>query len=310
MIINRMSSNSYNIAVLVTCHNKKKKTLESLHSLFASLDTYNQSGVDKPLIIKLFLTDDGCTDQTKETVLKEFKGKDIEIIDGNGNLFWAGGMRVAWSAAIKDSKDWDFYLLLNDDTILYKDALIELIKTHSYALCTYKKAGVYSGVVCSTHNKDEITYGGKIYTSRFIGKSESIIPNGVPQECQLTNANILLVSKDVQKEIGILDPDYRHSCADWAYGIEASKKGFPVLITSKVCGTCDNDHDSELKVRDKLRKMSLKERYEYFSFPTHSTKDILVFMWHYNKLKFFMVIIARTINILFPNLYYKLDKQR
>lgn len=300
---------TYETAVLVTCHNRCKKTVKCLQSLFVSLDAFNSSQQNINIVSKVFLTDDGCTDETVAAVSNDFKDRDIEIIKGNGQLFWAGGMRAAWEAALEDKTDWDFFLLINDDTEFSKYAIGELINTHLYAIKHFHKAGIYSGII-SNFDNDKITYGGKKYTSRFIGKSVSIIPNGIPQKCTLTNANMLLVSRNVQSKIGILDSHYQHSCADWAYGIEANTAGFPVLVTGKICGYCDNDHDTNTKLNEKLNNMSIADRVKYFSFPTHSARDILLFMWHYNKIKYILVIIARIINILSPNIYYKLDKKR
>ena len=303
-----MENRSYNIAVLVTCHNRKKKTLAALSTLFATVKNYNDRDC-RQVVTRLYLTDDDCSDGTADDVLINFPDRDIRIVRGDGNLFWAGGMRLAWQTAMNDNRSWDFYLLINDDTVFHEDALTELIRTHDYALQTYNKGGVYAGIVSSMDGK-EITYGGKRYASGIFGKSTSILPNGKPQECLLTNANILLVSQNVVDKIGILSNSYRHSCADWAYGIDASRAGFPVLVTGKVCGRCDNDHDSEEQERKKILAMTIRQRWNYFSSPVQSTLDILTFMSRYNRLKFFFVIIARGLNIFAPNLYYNLSRRR
>lgn len=261
------------------------------------------------MVTRLYLTDDNCTDGTAAEVLANFPNRDIRIVQGDGNLFWAGGMRLAWQTALNDSKAWDFYLLINDDTIFLEDALTELLRTHDYALNTYGKSGIYAGIVSSMDGR-EITYGAKRYASGLFGKSTSILPNGQPQECLMTNANILLVSQHVVNKNGILSVKYSHSCADWAYGIEAARAGFPVLVTGKICARCDNDHDSEEQEHQKILNMTIRQRWAYFSSPIHSTRDILTFMSHYNRFKFFFVIIARGLNILVPNLYYSLSSKR
>ena len=303
-----MENRPYNIAVLVTCHNRKIKTIAALSTLFATVKNYNDRDC-RQVVTCLYLTDDGCTDGTTDDVLISFPDQDIRIVQGDGNLFWAGGMRLAWQTAINDNRPWDFYLLINDDTIFHEDALTELISTHDYALRTYSKGGVYAGIVCSMDGS-EITYGGKRYASGIFGKSISILPNGKPQECLMTNANILLVSQNVVDEIGILNNCYRHSCADWAYGIDANRAGFPVLVTGKICGRCDNDHDSEEQERKKILTMTIRQRWSYFSSPVHSTLDILTFMGRYNRLKVIFVIVARCLNIIAPNLYYNLSQRR
>lgn len=300
---------TYSVAILVTCHNRKEKTLSSLRSLADAFDAFNRSGASTHVTGKLFLVDDGCTDHTADAVREQFAGRNLDIILGDGQLYWAGGMRLAWTAALADSSSWDFFLLINDDTVFETSAIAELLSAHAEALKTYGKGGVYAGII-SSFDRKSITYGGKVYTSRLIGKSVSLQPTGHPQPCHLTNANLLLVSREVVSRVGILPGCYRHSCADWAYGIEAGRAGFPVLVTGGVCGYCDNDHDTQFQVREKLKHMSIGGRIRYFSSPVHSTKDILSFMWRYDKAKFFLVILARTLNVLSPGLYYRLDQRR
>lgn len=104
------------IAVLLTVHNRKAKTLECLQRLYAQLplDGYQ---------VDVYLTDDGCTDGTPEAVRQQFP--QVHIIHGDGNLFWNRGMYTAWQEAAK--KDYDFYLWLNDDTFVYPDMLSALL---------------------------------------------------------------------------------------------------------------------------------------------------------------------------------------
>lgn len=56
---------------------------------------------DADISLSVYLTDDGCTDGTSQAVRDIFKGKDITIMQGDGNLYWAGGMRFAWKEALK-----------------------------------------------------------------------------------------------------------------------------------------------------------------------------------------------------------------
>lgn len=294
---------TYNIAALVTCHNRKTKTLSSLHSAFQSLDAYNQGVADK-IQMSIFLTDDGCTDGTSAAVREAFPDKDITIQQGNGHLYWAGGMRLAWEAALKKSRAWHFYLLMNDDTFFCKDAFAEFMLTHKYAMSKYGKGGVYTGVISGPGGQG-INYGGKTYRHGILGRSESIEPSGTPQECQLTNANMLMVSREVVEKIGILCTAYKHKCADWAYGIDASHAGFPVLVTGRVCGYCENDHSRDIE-KTQLMSMTLKERRKYMSSPVHSMEDTLTFMKTYQKIKVPFVKIAKRLKTYSPKLYYRM----
>ena len=76
------------IAVLMTCHNRKLKTLATLESLFKQILT-------SEIALNAYLVDDGSTDGTAEAVQQTYP--QINIFSGDGNLFWNGGMRVAFS---------------------------------------------------------------------------------------------------------------------------------------------------------------------------------------------------------------------
>lgn len=84
------------IAALLTCFNRKEKTLQCLKSLFQVL----------PGCI-VFLVDDASTDGTSDAVKQLFP--EVHIIRGDGNLFWSRGMFTAWKEAVKGNYN---YLLV------------------------------------------------------------------------------------------------------------------------------------------------------------------------------------------------------
>ena len=81
------------IAVLLTCHNRKDKTLLCLKAL------YDQEGLNSDYLIEVFLVDDASTDGTAAAIKDKFPL--VNIIQGNGYLFWNQGMRLAWKTATK-----------------------------------------------------------------------------------------------------------------------------------------------------------------------------------------------------------------
>lgn len=84
------------IAVLLTCFNRKEKTVACLRSLY---ETYqdSQSSVD----VEVFLTDDGSSDGTSEAVSSLTPFFPLTLLKGDGSLFWRGGMNNSWRTAIK-----------------------------------------------------------------------------------------------------------------------------------------------------------------------------------------------------------------
>ena len=79
------------IAVLLTCFNRCQKTLRALNSLYKAAEVFNEKNTMK-LNLEVFLTDDGCTDNTSSNVKKAFPDKNITIVEADGNAFWAGGI--------------------------------------------------------------------------------------------------------------------------------------------------------------------------------------------------------------------------
>ncbi len=105
------------ISVLLTCHNRKEKTLACLRKL------YEQDTSD--INVNVFLVDDGCTDGTAEAIREEFP--QIHIIQGDGTLYWNRGMCLAWEESRKCG-DYDAVLWLNDDTMLLPSSLKTLME--------------------------------------------------------------------------------------------------------------------------------------------------------------------------------------
>jgi len=106
------------LAVIMACHNRRDNTLVCLSAL------KNQK-LSRNLAIEVFLLDDGSTDGTAEAVSREFP--DVHMITGDGTLFWNRGMHRSFSVAIK--REFDYYMWLNDDSVLHKNALEVLLMT-------------------------------------------------------------------------------------------------------------------------------------------------------------------------------------
>lgn len=242
-----------NIAVLLTCYNRKYKTIACLKSLY-------QSTIPAEYLLDVFLMDDGSTDGTYETVKELFHH--VRLIRGNGNLFWAGGMRLAWETAMNE-KSYDVYLLINDDVVLHPGFLMNLIKAEEYSLAVTGKVGIFSGATVEGET-GRVTYGGsRIKNNLIVVRLQMLTPGVQPQRCDITNANVLWISKNVVEKIGIFDHRYTHGIADYDYSLKARKNQFPVMLAPGVCGVCNDDHGKNWR----SNQYSLKERIAYLKSP-------------------------------------------
>lgn len=281
------------IAVLLTCHNRKEKTIIALNALKKAIESFS-----KTLKATIYLTDDGSTDGTGDAVKKHFP--EAIVLQGNGNLFWAGGMINSWKEALKGKHDG--YLLLNDDTFLLDTVFDDLYKTHQYALTTFGAAGVYIGST-KDPKSEKLSYGGGLLLNKFLYQFKILTPNGSFQECDLGNANIMYVDASVVEKVGILSEGYEHGIADYDYTLKCKKKKIPVLVAADYCGLCERDnkglyHNFHLK--------TLKERIDHLYKPTGiAFKSRLLFMKKFFPYRLPFFYIMGWFKVLFPKIYMK-----
>lgn len=305
-----MDENKYiPIAVLLTCFNRKDKTVASLSNMLRARDYYN-SLQSFSLQLSFFLTDDGCTDGTAEAVRELCKNEELHIVQGNGQCYWAGGMRLAWREALKEKERWQYYLLMNDDTDVLGNVFTELFKCHEFSLQRYGRPGLYSGITSARGDTTRTTYGGDVYTTRSKTITQRLQPSGEPQLADIVTANILLVPNEVVSAIGIFYDGYIHSGADFDYAVMASRHGFRAFVTPGFCGRCDDDHVYDEQECRNLMRMTLAERRRYVLTPTRSDKDYLLLIWRTNPRKYPISFIMRAIRLYLPSLYYKINVAR
>lgn len=278
--INMTCDMKKNIAVLMTVHNRKEKTLACVKNIL------QQEGLQN-ITLQVYLTDDGCTDGTIEAVKEYFP--DLIIIKGNGSLFWNRGMNYAWREAAKSEHD--FYLWLNDDTMLKKEAINILIK------CA-EQTNSQSIIVGSTYASESIpllTYGG-----RKRNRKHTLIPPHENHliECDTFNGNIVLIPRNVFQKVGYNDEYFHHSFGDIEYGLRASKLGLKNYIAPGILGYCKRNNPIPIFRR---KNISLFKRYKLLYSPLgYNPKED----YHLNK-KFYPLIlcilwfIKLHINVLF-----------
>lgn len=214
------------IAVLITCHNRKVQTLACLDRLFSQSLPQNNT-------LSVYLVDDGCTDGTAEAVRAAYPA--VTILKGNGSLFWCNGMRLAWRHA--SECDPDFYLWLNDDTLLRPDCLAVLLAAWNESAAPGGDGGIVVGACCDP-TTSEFSYGGKKLLGRHPAKTDSIIPDSsstIP--CDTFNGNCVLVGRAAFRAIGIMR-QFKHAISDTDYGLLAKRAGVRVVMAPGYVAEC------------------------------------------------------------------------
>lgn len=267
-----------NVAVLITSHNRKNFTLSCLESIYL-----------QEISCDIFLVDDGSTDGTEIEVRENYP--QVNIIKGDGNLFWNRGMHLAWTVA--EENDFDYYLWLNDDTILMSSGIQEMLDLSN----KYEDQAIICGTTQGIDTLD-FTYGGrdKNYFPLF--------PDGKEKDVYYMNGNVVLVPKAVYKKVGILDPFFHHDIGDFDYGLRARKKGVKILSSRNYVGFCECN---VLALnRERLSGVSLSQRFKrLFSIKGQNPFKLFVFNTrHFNVFSATYVFLRIMIINLIPDFFY------
>lgn len=271
------------ISVLLTCFNRKETTLKCLRQLFV------QNELDKAFRLKIYLVDDGSTDGTGDAVSREFPS--VNVISGNGNLFWNRGMHKAWCAAADSSND--FYMWLNDDTHLFKNTIVTLLETSSKKNDT----AIICGSTCSSLDNTQTTYGGVDAAGNFLTPNETI------QKCDHFVGNCVLIPQAVFEVLGPLDPFFHHAIGDLDYGLRAKKSNIEAFIVPGFIGVCEQ-HDSLPKWC--LPKTPFKERVKSLYSPLGNSHPYYYFVFinrHYGLFKAIRNYITIHLRVTLPTLW-------
>jgi len=280
---------SSDLAVLITSHNRKAKSIACLQSL------YSQN-----IAFETYFVDDGSTDGTTQAVNENFP--QVKIIQGNGNLYWNRGMLLAWETAVKE-KERDFYLWLNDDVELAPNAIKKLLETSK----EFKDKNIIVGT-CNSMETHILTYGG--YLKSVSWKQEPILAVEKPKECRCFGGNIILVPKSVYEKIGMLDKIFHHAIGDFDYGLRSQRFGIKSYVAVGILGMCLIGNEKELICYDENK--SFNKRLKCFLSPiVLSFKEHIVFgIRHKCLLNSFFYYIICWFHFLFPKFYKRVKGEK
>lgn len=282
------------IAVLLTTFNRKQKTLDCLESL-------HKQQLPDNVCFTVFLTDDGSKDGTADAVRHFYP--DTNVYHGTGALYWAGGMRNSWKQALAANPD--YYLLLNDDTVLTETAVASLLQSSIAPAERVKKPSIFVGSTVDAQT-GKLSYGGMKLTSKIRLKHQTVHSETNYLHCDLANANIMLVPRQIVEKIGILSEVYTHGIADYDYTLKAKKAGFDVLVAPGFLGRCVDDHGNNWQ----SQKETLKKRISYLKSPKGlAYKEYLTFIGNHFPLELPEAFVKLWMKTLFPFLWTTFKKR-
>lgn len=201
--------------IIIPVHNRKATTRTCLERL-------RKQGLFAKVTV--CLVDDACTDGTRAMVESDFP--EIHCVDGNGHLFWGGGILEGMIVAYKAGAD--VMVWLNDDCLPAEGAIGVLIKR------VLETRGICGGI-CHDPDHPEI----QTYSGTKMGKEAMVAPGpGQTEPVDLINGNLVAVHRDVVARIGF-PPGRRlpHYGGDSIYALRAVRAGIPCEVHGDALAT-------------------------------------------------------------------------
>lgn len=179
---------------------------------------------------KIIVVDDGSIDGTYEMVKTKFAS--VEIIKGDGNLWWTGAINEGIKFVLDICDHDDFILVLNDDLIVPENYVSSLIE----ASMRYPNT-IIGSLLADIDNKDIIMSGGyqidwryAIWTDINSGKSRSSFPPKFVLPVSTLTGRGVLFPIEVFKKIGLYDYEHILQCGDTELPIRARKSGYKLIV--------------------------------------------------------------------------------
>lgn len=237
---NLQSSERPRIVVAITCHNRRELSCRLVRSL--------QDQATEDFEMSIVAVDDGSTDGTGQAL----NALGVNVLKGDGNLYWAGGMRKAHARASRMNPD--IILWLNDDLDLRSNALQLLMASYKET----KGQAILVGNVIAASSGD-VAYGGRCQNPSnplsFLLSEHNIGSYAV----DTFNGNFVAIPRIIYSRVGF-PAGYKHAYADLAYGILASKQGYQSQTIPEPVGTNDRNPQTGRMFRDDL---SLAKRVKF-----------------------------------------------
>lgn len=208
------------VGIVVLTYNSRKYIRSCLSSL-----TKN----DYP-DLKILVVDNASTDGTVAYIKNNFP--DIQIIQNKVNTGYAKGNNVGIYFLLK--KGCDYILLLNDDTMVEKNLIEELLIPFSRST----RVGIVGPIITYFYKPSRIWFAGGIFNNFFCYTRHKFLNYDLKDagiqdaETDFISGCCLMAKKEVFGKIGLLEEAYNNYFEDVDLCFTAKKAGFVSLLRS------------------------------------------------------------------------------
>ncbi len=178
---------------------------------------------------QVLVVDNGSIDDSVLQLCHQF-GDQINILETDTNLFYAGGNNVGIQWALEAGAD--FILILNNDTVAAPDMVSQLAR----AAQAHPDAGILTPMIYFGHDRSRIWMLGSrrhrwLPVPRDVGRGE--VDRGqyvTPFKVDYVTGCAMMVRRSVFTQVGLFDSDYRMYYEDADLCARAQQAGFALLV--------------------------------------------------------------------------------
>lgn len=275
------------IALVILNWNGKENTIDCLKSI-SGLSSGNFN-------LETIVVDNNSTDNSVSEIKKEFPK--VEIIQNPQNFGFAKGNNTGIQKALDDKAD--FIMLLNNDTILEKNCLKNILEAAKnnpqYSIFApkiyFEKNYEFHKSRYKENEKGKVIWyaGGIIDWNNLYGQHRGVdeVDHGQydkDRETEFATGAAMFVKKEVFEKIGLLDEKYFLYYEDTDFCVRAKKSGFKILFTPNAVLWHKNAGSS-------ASGSSLQDYY--------ITRNRLIFGFKYGRIKTKFALLRQAVKLLF-----------
>jgi GT2 family glycosyltransferase len=222
-----------NVGVIILTYNRKAVVKTCLASIQKS--DYRD--------FSIVVIDSASKDGTSDMIITEFPF--VKLIRGKNNLGYTGGNNLGIKYAVEN--DFDYILILNDDTILAPDSISKLVKViesdPEIGLVNPRIIEYENGEVCNSYG-DYNFYLGLGYNSLLY------VTN--PVNINLLRGTCFLIKKSVFEDIGLMDEEYFLYFDEADLSFRVKKAGYKMFFNPEAIVYHQLRHSFSGKINDKV----------------------------------------------------------
>ncbi len=244
--------------------------------------------------LRILIVNDGSTDGSADWLAAQ---SDIDVLLGDGSLFWGGAVDLAVRHLQAKAAPEDWVLLMNNDTIVADDFVQRLLD----AALTHAPAAVGSVIRDEADHSLLLSIGAnvdawRLLTRDILDTDRSKATASVVEVDALSGRGVLFPIRGLIAAGGMRPRALPHYLADYEVSVRVRKSGWRLLVLPTAAVYSGDDYGST------RRALSWRDKFFSVRSPLY-LPALLVFWWEAsNWLQRLTLLLRLPLLILFPRL--------